>query len=461
MVESLKPGTISSAHQRAPLHGVEALVRLAQSEPILSIHKALGVDAKLHIVGGTVRDAVLDIEGMDIDLASILPPQEMVSRLEAKGFRVIPTGLQHGTITCAFDGRNVEITTFRAGRSSGGASIEEDLAGRDFTINAIAFSVDTLNLIDPFHGQQDITDKILRFVCSPQERIEEDPLRILRLVRFGYAEGRTVDGASAQAVAEHHELLKTVSVERIRVELEKILLASHPGDGLRALHRLGLLPYTFPELLPTIGFEQNEFHTADVFDHTIEVIEKTPLDKTLRFAALYHDIGKAHTLSVDDKGRRHFYDHEKVSGEISIDSMRRLRFSNDDIDAISTLVKLHMRPFNCGPAGVRRVLRDTGPYYALWREFKNADRPVVFDDNLLQELKDRFDAMVEAERNRGKGSVFSKLAVTGDDLIKIGMKPGKELGAVLKELASLVLDDPDLNDRDTLLARARSIIEGR
>lgn len=459
MAESRKSGIASSfqEHPRPPLQGGEVLLRLASQKTVQKIYKSLGKDASLHLVGGTVRDALLGVEGADLDLASAMSAEEMLAHLEKDGFRVIPTGLKHGTITCAVEGRNIEITTFRAGRGKHAGLIEEDLAGRDFTINAIAFSIGKKELIDPCDGQKDLFENLLRFVGTPQDRIIEDPLRMLRLVRFGYAAGRRVEDRSSRAVHDHHALLRSVSVERIRVELEKILLEPNAAEGFRALFKLELLQYVLPELLPTIGFEQNEFHTADVFEHTLEVITQSPKDKVIRLAALYHDIGKAHTLSVGPDGKRHFYDHEKVSTEIADTSMRKLRFSNEDVEAVKTIVRLHMRPFDCGPAGVRRILRDTGTLYPLWREFKNADRPAVFDDNLLQELKDRFDTMVEIERSRSKGSVFGKLAISGDDLIALGMKPGKELGSILKEIQTMVLDNPDFNDRDVLLEKAKTL----
>lgn len=451
MAESQKFGT----HSLVETIQSERLREVAFSKPINEIHKALGSTTPFFLVGGAVRDILLGKEKLDLDVASPLRVSEILERLEVRGLKVIPTGISHGTVLCVVDGEHVEITEFR-GPNHG--SLEEDLARRDFTINAIAYDIAFRKLVDPFGGISDLRNGIVRAVGDPLERFKEDPLRILRMVRFGPANNRELENNTREAAIVLAQTLTGVSVERIREELTKIILSPAADGALRSLHLLNLLSVTLPELIPTVGFEQNKFHVHDVFDHTLDVLSKCPIDRVLRWTALYHDIGKAHTLSVDEDGERHFYEHERVSAEICEKSMERLKFSNEDIHSVSKLVRYHMRPLNCGPSGVRRLLRDLGPLFLKWREFKNADRPAVFDDDLLEQLKVNFDQMVEAEKSRAKGSVYGKLAITGDDLIELGLKPGKLLGSILDTLKNEVLENPDRNEKEVLLSRARELI---
>jgi tRNA nucleotidyltransferase (CCA-adding enzyme) len=275
------------------------------------------------------------------------------------------------------------------------------------------------------------------------------------MVRFGDAQGRTIEPSTLEAAARVTPLLAKVSAERIRTELEKILLSEAPDAGVRLLHTLGALPHTLPELIPAIGFEQNRFHIHDVFEHTLWVLRRAPADKILRWAAIFHDVGKPHTLSVDDQGNRHFYLHELRSEDLSKARLEALKFSHRDQTAIVTLVRHHMRPLDCGPAGVRRLMRDLGDELPRWRQFKEADAPPTMPEEEFRATAERFDQMLAAERVRAAGPSYGKLAVTGEDLKQLGIKPGKEMGRILKELAEVVLDDPSANTRDALLSEAK------
>jgi tRNA nucleotidyltransferase (CCA-adding enzyme) len=279
------------------------------------------------------------------------------------------------------------------------------------------------------------------------------------MIRFGPSDGRTIDAATMDAALETVELITKVSPERIRVELEKILLAKYPAAGLRTLQSLGALELLLPEVIPAIGVEQNEFHVEDVFDHTLTVLERCPADAILRWAALFHDLGKPATLSIGDDGRRHFYGHEKISTELGAQAMERLKFSYHDQATISLLVREHMRPIDCGMPGTRRILRDLGDQYDRWRQFKVADAPPIMTDQEMQVRFERFDAQVKAERERPKGSVFEALAIDGNDLMALGLKPGKELGAILKAAHEAVLDSPELNEHEKLIEFAKKMIK--
>ena len=440
---------------------VDRLKNIAGRSQIQKIKLALPEDSKLYLVGGVVRDVISQIDTEDIDLTTNLEAQDVARFLEAANIRVVPTGLQHGTVMAVIDEKHFEITTFRAGKKENRGSIIEDLSERDFTINAIAYCLDEHKLVDPFNGFNDLQSAKLKCVNNPTDRFNEDPLRILRAIRFGTAAGRDIDKITAEVIPNFAQHLKTVAIERIQKEISKILLSDFAAEAIRDLHKYNLLEIIFPELIPTIGFEQNKFHNQDVFEHSLSVLSACPKDLMLRLAAIYHDIGKVYTLSVDQQGSRHFYDHEKISAQITQESMERLKFSKEQIDTVTCIVKLHMRPLDCGPSGTRRILRDSGQHYDRWRQFKNADRPVVFDDDLLEQLKVRFDQMVQAEYDRQIGSVYSKLAISGDDLIALGMKPGKQMGALLSELKEMVIEDPEYNDREKLLEIATKRIQSQ
>ncbi len=437
---------------------------LAESEPLKTIAEALGEDANLHLVGGTVRDLLTNASHYDLDLATKLKPEEYGRRLEAAGLRCIDTGIAHGTVTVLTEAGQAELTTFRVPgpRLTGAFSdtIQEDLSGRDFTINAMAYDLRNRRLLDPFGGRDDLAARLVRAVASPEDRFLEDPLRMLRMIRFGPAQGRTIEPLTSGAAARLAEKIASVSQERIRTELERIINSPHPAAAFQALLENGLLAFILPEMLPAVGFEQNEFHVHDVFHHTLEVMERCP-PGDLRIAAVFHDLGKPHTLSTDAEGRRHFYRHEEVSTELCKQAMKRLRFSNQLIAKISTLVRYHMRPITCGAPGVRRLMRDLGEHLPDWLIFKGADKPPVMPDEDFQAELVAFTRLLEAERIRAAGPSYGKLAVTGDDLIALGIQPGPFLGNVLKALHELVIDDPESNQRENLLQHARRMLEER
>jgi len=454
------PGKTSSRKDYSEEDALKKLKELSGSNKIASLRNALGEDADLHIVGGTVRDILSNSSGYDIDLASRLPPDVAVDRLQAHNIRVIETGLVHGTLTAVVDHTNIEITTFRKAQErhiSGFAeTIEEDLAGRDFTINAIAYSVELDRLVDPLKGIQDLKDNILRAAVSANDRLREDPLRIMRMIRFGPAAGRNVEKDLLEAARKLSPLLNKVSVERIRDELLKILLYPHAANGIRIMQESGILEHVLPEALPSVDFPQNKYHIEDVFQHTLTVIDRSPPDPALRLSALFHDLGKPETLSVDEKGERHFYKHEIESARICKTAMKRLRFSNEMIKKVSTIVWAHMRPIECGPAGIRRLQRDLADYFDDWRIFKVADKPPVMSDGEFKQKLQEFDQMVKDEVQRQANSA-KKLLVDGNDLMRLGFKSGKALGDTLKLLEERVLENPELNNKKTLLSLAEEL----
>ncbi|MGI6524489.1 MAG: HD domain-containing protein [Bdellovibrionota bacterium] len=435
------------------------LSELTTREPIATLYTALGEDAALHIVGGTIREVACGERDGDIDLATRLTPDEVGERLKSCGVRVIETGLLHGTVTALVGTESVEITTFRKRVARGvlgfSEDIAEDLSARDFTINALAFNIATRRVLDPYDGLSDLRSKILRGVGDAEERFKEDPLRLLRMVRFGAAAGRSVAEETVEAAKRSRALISSVSVERVREEFSKILVSEYARAAFHLLYETGLLEVVLPEIMPAIGFEQNEFHIHDVFEHTLDVIERSPRDLILRLAALFHDIGKTQTLSIDDGGRRHFYCHEAKSVEICNTVMRRLRYSNEDIRRVSLLVAQHMRSFTCGAAGVRRIMRDLGSELDNWLLFKEADiSPAMGQEEFLSQ-KHAFLEILEEEKKRLEEPAYGKLAVSGDDILAMGVKAGPEVGKILNYLKELVLDDPERNEKSKLIKLAQ------
>ena len=397
----------------------------------------------------------------DLDLACALSPAETMALLEQAEIKVVATALKHGTLTAVFDRHNIEITSFRtpggpSPRAASAPSIQDDLAGRDFTINAVAYSLNQNILIDPFGGVNDLSQRLLRAVGDAETRFLEDPLRIMRLIRFGPAQNFAVDQAVLNSAEKLAPSLESVSAERIRDELEKILVSRCPAQALRLMVDLGIMAVVLPEALPAVGFEQNKFHSQDVFEHSLSVIEKCPAVAALRLAALFHDLGKPASLSIEPSGERHFYEHEVVSSKICSAVMARLRFSGEMRDKVCSIVKLHMRPLECGAPGVRRLMRDLGPWFDDWRAFKIADAPPVMNEKDFGGRLARFDGLAALEKER-LSKQSGRLAVNGHDLIALGMRPGIELGRTLKALEELVLEDPSLNTREILLTQAKQI----
>lgn len=341
--------------------------------PMLRVLAAHFTEAgyELYLVGGSVRDALLHRPTHDLDLATDAHPP-VIKRLlaQARPDARYDVGEKFGTIGATFGEWVVEITTYRseeyafASRKPAvtfGTSLAEDLSRRDFTINAIAQAPATGGMLDPFHGLQDLQRGLIRAVGDPVERFREDPLRMLRAVRFAAELGFRIDPATRAALQQQAGAIEHVSTERIAAELTRMLVANQPAAGLELLCDTGLASYVMPELLPLRSTGQDGRH-KDVFGHTLKVVENVPATPILRWAALLHDIGKPKTKSVQD-GKVHFFRHEMVGARMSRKVLRRLRFDRDRSERIQRLVAEHLRPNLYTPewtdGAVRRYLRET------------------------------------------------------------------------------------------------------
>ena len=433
-----------------------------------AILSALPEGAELYLVGGTVRDALIGREIKDLDYTTNLEPQELIEIFEKNSIPIYPTGLQHQTVTAkpVQDLEHIEITTFRSsgmnpeGGVVKGQSIEEDLSYRDFTINSLAICCHTATLIDPNQGNADIRNKTLKAVKSASERFTEDPLRILRMVRIAAQLGFEIDIETKKASSLHIQSLSSVSIERIREEFSKILCSPKASWAVNELESIGALKTFLPEVSRYVDFEQNKFHKADLFNHSLEVLDKVSPELTIRLAALFHDVGKPDTLSTDENGDRHFYKHESVGAGMTEKILKRLKYSNKIISDVKCLVYTHMRPLSAGAPGIRRLMRDVEDLYPTWRELKYADAMSckINEQDMEQEFQD-FDAKVTEVLAGPSVSPLSSLEVNGKDLMHAGIPEGRIIGNILKALHEKVLDDPSLNSREALLKLALDIKE--
>lgn len=428
--------------------------------PILNRLQAAGYEA--YIVGGAVRDFCMGRPVADWDIATSATPGEITDVFkELRSF-----SLKHETVTLVSGEHNVEVSAFRTERLGGGG-IEGDLAHRDFTINAMAHDPVQERLVDPFGGRKDIAGRVIRAVGSPEGRFLEDPLRMLRAVRFAMELGFRIDPDTRKTAESMAGLLGSAASERVRDELLKLLLTPKPSRGILLMKRMGLLATILPELLESVGQRQNpRYHRFTVFRHIMETLDRVGPSPVLRLAALLHDIAKPR-VRAKIAGKFRFYGHDKAGAELSRTIMIRLRFGNDMIERVTHLIANHMRDldYNKGwsDGAVRRFIRHVGeenvePFLA----FRKAD---LLAHGVVDEKLDLFCDL--AGRARGLlAAPFPKkrpeLAIDGHKVMGVlGLGPGPEVGRALDFLLEKVTDDPGLNTEESLVSMLRSMSRGK
>lgn len=408
---------------------------------------------ELYEVGGHLRDELLRRTSHDIDFATSALPRNTAAILEGMGFEHIYTvGEEYGTIGVIVDGLAMEITTFRGEVYPNGTrkpvvtfgrSLTDDLSRRDFTINALARNPLSGEIIDPFNGEDDLRNRIVRCVGDPEKRFAEDPLRMLRAVRFA-----CVLGFELQTPIFEPEALERISQERIMMELNKILLSPVPARGIDILVNTGLMQYIIPELYGLIELSQGKNHIKDAYEHTLNVLNRGALrehgEDTLvfRLACLLHDIGKQKTYTMVGTDV-HFYDHQMVGAEMADVILRRLTYSNEERERVVQLVKCHMMPLQMRKIDitkkvVRRYIRNVG----------SCNLNMLFDLNVCDvrsTKNDRVDFLQYL-----KGLVDEVLLeqpeamcspINGEEIMKsLHLAPGKTVGLVKDYLTNLVLD---------------------
>lgn len=414
-----------------------------------------------YVVGGAVRDHLRGVQPHDFDLCTAALPAQ--TRAVFSGERVVDTGLRHGTVTVLLGGAPLEITTFRVeGDYSDGRrpdevrfvrEIEADLARRDFTVNAMAFSP-TRGLADPFGGRQDLENRVLRAVGAPHARFSEDALRILRGLRMAAETGFSIEPATAEAMRTLAPLLAQISPERVSSELLRLLCGRYAGHVLRAY--TAVVGVVLPEILPMAGFEQrNPHHLHDVLEHTLRVLEQIPAAPALRLAALFHDTGKPHSFTVDQAGIGHFYGHSKISTALAERRCLALRLPNALREEIVFLVHMHDVPVGKEPQTVRRRLAQYGEarlrHLLMLKKADGVGRGTHREYiGLYQRLEDMLNQILAQQDCLTTHS----LALNGHDLMALGLR-GRQIGETQRHLLEQVLDDPARNTRDTLTALVR------
>jgi poly(A) polymerase len=355
---------------------LETPLRLAEALPEPTPQVAAAFTAagrQLYLVGGAVRDLLLGAGGHDLDFTTDAEPAETRKLLKAaKATAIYDVGERFGTIGGVFGEQKVEVTTYRAEeydpgsrkpRVEFGSSLQDDLSRRDFTVNAIALDPLTGELVDPFNGQADLQDGLVRAVGDADARLREDPLRLLRAVRFAVQLGFELEPATQAAVARNASSLASISRERVRDEVNKILLSPSPARGTLLLFDLGLMAEVVPELLPIRGMPQEEGRHKDVFTHTLQVMDRTPPRPTLRWAALLHDVAKPRTKRVQN-GKVSFHGHDRLGDKMTRKLMEGLRQEKTFSDAVARLVGFHLRAneyrSDWTDGAVRRLVREVG-----------------------------------------------------------------------------------------------------
>ena len=438
---------------------------------IASVFKSAGKE--VYLVGGAVRDLMLGRSSADWDLATNARPEE-VTRLFN---RVIPTGIKHGTVTIRHKGSSIEVTTFRTeseysdGRRPDeiqyAKTIEEDLSRRDFTMNAAALKLPEGQFIDPYNGQNDVRRRLIRCVGNAEERFAEDGLRPMRAVRFAAQLGFNLEEKTLKAIRPSLATTAKIAVERIREELDKTIASKSPQTGLVLMEETGLLTLILPELDNCRGIEQKGYHHYDVLDHSLlscAYAARKGFSQEVRLAALFHDLGKQTTQKRGEDGSWTFYNHEKASVQMARAVMRRFRYPNAVTEKALRLIAAHMFHYEetWKDSAVRRFIIRTGEdLLPELFDLRMADTAGTFgadpDPAVLLPFKKRIESVLAA----GSALSLKRLAINGNDLMENGVKPGKYVGIILKELLETVVDDPAQNTRETLLEIAGKINQER
>lgn len=419
-------------------------------------------------VGGFVRDSLMGRASADIDIATSATWQEAASAFKAHGFRTHETGTEHGTITVIVSEKAVEVTTYRVDGAYTDSrhpdsvtfvrDISRDLERRDFTMNAIAYHP-VRGLFDPQNGASDIAAGLIRAVGEPKRRFSEDALRILRACRLSSQLGFRIDSATMDAMSACAPLLSRIASERIAKELQGFVCGQFVHDALmRCAH---VLEQVVPELSAMGGFDQKTpYHIYDVLEHTAYAMQNTPPYPLVRWAALFHDMGKPQTFFTDEAGVGHFYGHVALSVEIARSVMKRLKMPSSLTSDVLMLVKHHDDMIEPTPKAVKRMLGRLSGRTDLFRALCDLKR----GDALAQapscwgrtaradELDQVLDAVLEAQ----EAFSLKDLAVKGDDLIALGIEAGPEIGRLLDEALEAVIDERVPNEHAALLTFVRS-----
>ena len=419
-----------------------------------------------YLVGGAIRNMKAGLDVPDYDFATNARPEEVMKLFK----RVIPTGIQHGTVTVLFKGHSYEVTTYRVEGTYSDSrrpdfihftpSIEEDLKRRDFTINSMALNLTDGNLLDPHDGAGDLKKGLIRAIGDPEERFTEDPLRMIRACRFASQLGFDIEDNTLAAMKQLHLKISLVSIERVRDEFVKIIMSDFPSRGIEIMDGVSLLGIILPELEACKGVSQKGRHRFDVFHHSLSACDFAEKDLVIRLSALFHDIGKPVTAVADESGIPSFHRHEEESERLTREIMRRMKFPRAVENRVCHLIMHHMFNYTdeWSDAAVRRFISRVGrenidDLYRLRCADSQGIRGEPGDCIQVSELSSRIDSVLQEE------NAFSikELEIDGNDLAEKAHIPrGPAMGTVFEFLLDTVLDDPSLNTNAKLIELAEN-----
>lgn len=416
-------------------------------------------------VGGCVRDYLMKRVSSDIDITTNAEPYVLENILKKNNVRYIETGLKHGTVTAVSGGENYEITTYRTdGEYSDNRhpeqvrfvkNLSDDLARRDFTMNAIAYNSEK-GIVDLYGGCSDIENKMIRAVGDADRRFNEDALRIMRAVRFSSVLSFDIEENTRNAIFKNKELLKNVSAERIFTELKKLLCGDNVFKVLTEYREV--IAVIMPEISAMFDMPQNtKWHIYDVWGHTCKAVESAPKDAALRLTMLFHDIGKPYCRSTDEKGIDHYYGHAKVSEKISSPILKRLKVSNDIYNRVMELVPIHDAHIGTDKKSIKKWLSKIGEERLLdLVKVKRADKLAQNTELVQQELENLkiTESMIYEIVEEGEPFCIKDLDINGNDLLSLGLK-GKEVGEMLNLLLDEVISGKLENKKENLAAYAK------
>ena len=401
------------------------------------------------IVGGAIRDSLLGFEVKDWDVATDAIPE----RIRELFSDITSFFLKHGTVTLVYRGKNFEVTAFR-GKKGFGHSIVEDLAHRDFTFNAMAYDIANRRIIDSFGGKKDISEKVVRAVLNPLERFQEDPLRMMRAIRFSLELGYSIEPETLMAMHSMAHAIDNVAQERIRDELLRIVMVKKPSRGLNLMRKTGLLNRILPELVEGYRRRQNNYHRYTIYRHTMEAVDFVEPDPVLRLSALFHDIAKPR-VRAKIKGRWRFLGHAAASADLTKEIMMRLRFSNEWTDRVTSLVAHHMFDYkqDLSDRTMKRFIKRIGvDNIDNLIKLRKADDLAHGWGRGFEKDINAFEERIDAIMKKSPPLRISQLAVNGRDVMDaLGIQSGPRVGQILKQLLDLAIEKPEHNQKHKLI----------
>lgn len=423
---------------------------------ILDLFKKAGYEA--FCVGGAVRDSLMGVTPGDWDITTIAAPEETARIF--KDFRIIETGIKHGTVTVIIDKKPFEITTYRIDGEYGDnrhpenviftRSLKDDLARRDFTVNAIAYNPN-VGIVDFYDGQDHIYNSIIKTVGDPDKRFNEDGLRIMRALRFAATLGFEIENETAKAIHRNKDLLKNISAERLNVELTKLVCGKNAFNIL--MEYPDVISVFIPEIAPAVGFKQyGKKHAYDIWEHICHTVDTIPADRILRLTMLLHDLGKVPTHALNEKGDSTFKNHAPIGGEMAREILTRLKFDKKTINRVSFLVTYHdFEPVESKIELKHHLKTKTPEDIRTLLVIKKSDRGALSESyrDISEGTAQTLKWLEEIEQN-DECCTINRLAVNGNDLIAKGIT-GENVGEALNMLLDAVIEEKVSNDKSALL----------